>query len=331
MKTSLLRIGIAAAVIMGIQSGCSATLHITNYPLFFDYENNYRGMAVAPVQNNVDPGRFTSELSSGLVSRLNKNGYYRVVDYTHETVDDTQLIDRLLNEPGTDLVTFSTVVGYDENWYERTERRTEYHTYYEEDEDGNEIEYDEPYEVDYPVYERATTAYMSVSVIALKSGEKVYSSELDGSCSEENEDPSDMSDPQNALWCAFNRALDEEVFQLSPIRETIRVKPKDTMKIYRVDAPDKWERTTDFSPNDKMAVSFGFPSTAHYNYFKYDIVYGDSDTVLASEKIYWDGSRKVFYYDIASFMEASGGADTYKIRLWDSNDVAFSREIEVNK
>ena len=331
MKSSLLRIGIAAAVIMGAQCGCSASLQITNYPLFFNHENNYRGMAVAPVQNNVEPGRFTDGLSSGLVRRLKENGYYRVADYTQENIGDKQLVDQLFNKQGIDLVTFSTVVGYDEGWDERTERRTEYHTYYEEDEAGNEVEYNEPYEVDYPIYERTTVAYMSVIVIDLKSGEKVYSAVLDGSCSEENEDLNDMSAPQDALWCAFNRTLSEEVFHLSPIRETIRVKPKDTMKIYRVDSPDKWERTTDFSPKDKIAVSFGFPSTARHNYFKFDIVYGDKDTVVASEKIHWEGERKIYYYDIASFLEASGGADTYKIRLWDSYQVAFSREIEVDK
>ena len=79
-----------------------------------------------------------------------------------------------------------------------------------------------------------------------------------------------------------------------------------------------------------MAISFGFPNAAIYNYFTYDIVYGDNETVIASDSMYWDGkSRKVFQFDIASFLESSGGVKKYKIRLWNRKRVAIEREIKV--
>ena len=243
MKSSLFGMGIVLAGLMGLEAGCSiTTLNVMNYPTFFGNEEDYHSMAVAPVQNSVQPGRFTRELSAGLVSKMYNNGYYDVADYTHEDVSDNQLIAHLSNNTDTELVTFSTVVDYGERWDEHTETRTETRTYYEEDEEGNEIEYTEEYKVKYPVY----------------------------------------------------------------------------------------ERTTDFGPNDMMAISFWFPSAAIYNYFKFDIVYGDDDKVIASEKMYWNGgNRKVFQFDLAAFVENTGGVKKYTIRLWNGKRVAFTRKIKV--
>ncbi len=331
MKSSLLRLGILVGLTMGLQAGCSyTTLHVMNYPSFFRNEQDYQSMAVARVQNSVQPGRFTRELSAGLVSKMYDNGYYDVADYTHEAVSDEQLIAHLSNNTDTELVTFSTVVDYGERWDEHTETRTETRTYYEEDEEGNEIEYTEEYKVKYPVYERTTYADTSVIVLDVQSGRTVYNSVRNGQCYEESEDPGNMSSPMSALWCAFDRSLSSEVYQISPTYDSVRVDAEEVLKVYRVDSENKWVRTTDFGPNDTMAISFGFPSAAIYNYFKYDIVYGDDETVIASDSMYWKGgNRKVFQFDIASFLENSGGVKKYTIRLWNGKRVAFTRKIKV--
>ncbi len=331
MKSSLFGMGIVLAGLMGLEAGCSiTTLNVMNYPTFFGNEEDYHSMAVAPVQNSVQPGRFTRELSAGLVSKMYNNGYYDVADYTHEDVSDNQLIAHLSNNTDTELVTFSTVVDYGERWDEHTETRTETRTYYEEDEEGNEIEYTEEYKVKYPVYERTTYADTSVIVVDVQSGNRVYNSVRNGTCYEEAEDPHDMSSPMSALWCAFDRSLSSEVYQISPTYDSVRIDPEEVMKVYRVESESKWERTTDFGPNDMMAISFWFPSAAIYNYFKFDIVYGDDDKVIASEKMYWNGgNRKVFQFDLAAFVENTGGVKKYTIRLWNGKRVAFTRKIKV--
>ena len=249
MSASALKYGlILAGLTLALQAGCSTQprLVVVNYPGFFGHEQDYQSMAVAPVQNSVQPGRFTRELSAELMRKMYNNGYYDVADYTHEDVSDNQLIAHLRDNTDTELVTFSTVVDYGEQWDKHIESRTATRTYYDEDEDGNEVERVEKYEVKYPVYERTAFANTSVIVMDVQSGNRVYNSVRKGTCYEEAEDPADMSSPMHALWCALDESLDSEVYQISPTLDTLRVDAEDILKVYRVESPSKWERTTSF-------------------------------------------------------------------------------------
>ena len=102
------------------------------------------------------------------------------------------------------------------------------------------------------------------------------------------------------------------------------------MGIYRYNnEEEKWEDTSKFKLDDKMRLVFWFPRVAYYNTFKFDIVYDDDDKVIVSDTLYWSGSYLTFDYNIAPMVEAANNADSYRIRLWNGNRIAFEKKIKV--
>ena len=337
MKTVQIQLFMMVIAIL-LFSGCTSTLYVTNYPGFFRDENTYGSIAVAEVKNDVHYGRYTRQLNADLVNGLYNNGYYYVKDYTNENFSDSELVSHLRENNVADLAVFSTLTNYGENYDQHTETKTQTREYYAVDEDGYTlydangdpiIDHTEEYEVEYTVYERTTFADMSVIVVDVKTGNNVYNSVRENSCYEEVYNPRNFSSKSSARWCALDRVVANEIYQIAPTFESISVRDDDVLEIYRYDQKKGWEEKTKFAADDKMKLVFWFPKAAYYNTFKFDIVYGDDDTELASSSIYWDGNTQSFEYDIASLVSASNGAEKFKIRLWNNKRVAFSKTIKV--
>ena len=325
---------------IGLLSGCGSTLYVTNYPSFFNSDSTYRSIAVAEVRNNVEEYRYTRQLNADVVNGLRENGYYAVADYTRENLTDNELLSHLRENEVTDLAVLSTVTEYGENYGHHIETETKQEVYYAVDEDGNTlyddygdpiIDHTEEYEVEYPVFERTSYANMSVIVVDVPTGNSLYSSIRDGSCYEEAYDPHDFSSTNSARWCALDKAVASEIYQICPTFESVRVDDDDVLGIYRYSNKGEWEKKVKFDINDKMKLVFWFPKAAYYNTFTFDIVYGKEDTVLVSDSIYWEGSNKTFEYDIESLVNASNGERKFKIRLWNGKRIAFDKKIKVNE
>ncbi len=338
MISRLFRIGLLSAAISGTAMGCTTTLYVTNYPGFFTNTSTYESMAVAAVENSVEPGRYTRQLNADIVNGLVNNGFYRVVDYTREDMSDSQVLASLRETNSSDLVVFSTLSNYGEEHSKRIETRTETNTIYKTDEEGYTIYDDngnpvidhiEEYQVDYPVFERTSYADMFVNVVEVGSGNIVYNSTRHGSCYEEAENPHHMSPPNSARWCAIDRAVSSEIYQICPTSEAIRVREKDVLQIYRYDEKDGWTESTKFYPGDVMKLQFWFPNSAYYNTFRFDIVYGRDDTVVISDAIYWEGNVQTFEYEISSIAESLNGEDEFRVRLLNNNHVAISKDIKI--
>lgn len=336
--TVLKRIGLLLGIGTVLLSGCgTTTLYVTNYPGFFSDTSTYDSIAVAAVNNDVQPGRYTRQLNSDVVGGLRNNGFYHVADYTRENMSDSELLSTLRSAGDADLAVFSTVTDYGEQRSERIETRTEEEIIYAVDEEGYTL-YDDngdpivdhirKYDVEYPVFERTSYADMSVIVIEVQSGNSLYNSVRHGSCYEEALDPRDMSSHESARWCALDRAVASEIYQICPTFDSVTVDEDDVMGIYRLDEEKGWQEETKFSMNDKMKLVFWFPKAAYYNTFKFDVVYGD-DVVVLSDSVYWEGSKKAFEYDIQSLVEAANGERKFTIRLWNKKKIAFTKKIKV--
>ena len=329
---------ILMGMVIGLLSGCSSTLYVTNYPSFFNSNTTYSSIAVADVKNNVEEDRYTRQLNADVVSGLRENGYYHVADYTHENLTDSGLIAHLRETESADLAVFSTVTDYGENYDYHIETETKEEIYDAVDEDGYTlydedgdpiVDHVEQYEVEYTVHERTSYADMSVIVIDVNSGNTVYNSVREGSCYEEVYNPDNFSSTNHARWCALDKAVASEVYQICPTSERVSVDDDDVLGIYRYDEKEDWDEGDKFDINDKMKLVFWFPSAAYFNTFRFDIVFGSEDTVLVSDSIYWEGNKKSFEYDIASLVEAASGERKFKIRLWNGNRIAFDRKFKV--
>lgn len=337
--TVLKRIGLLLGIGTVLLSGCgTTTLYVTNYPSFFSDTSTYDSIAVAAVNNDVQPGRYTRQLNSDVVGGLRQNGFYDVADYTRENMSDSELLSTLRSAGDADLAVFSTVTDYGEQRSERIETRTEEEIIYAVDEDGYTL-YDDngdpivdhirKYDVEYPVFERTSYADMSVIVIEVQSGNSLYNSVRHGSCYEEALDPRDMSSHESARWCALDRAVASEIYQICPTFDSVTVDEDDVMGIYQWNPKkDKWEESSKFYPGETMKLVFWFPKAAYYNTFKFDIVDGN-ENVIASDSLYWEGSQKTFEYDIQSLVDAANGETKFAIRLWNGNKIAISKKIKV--
>ena len=332
-------IGLILGVSTALLSGCSSQtkLYVNNYPGFFSGTNSYESIAVAGVSNDVQPGRYTRQLNSDVVNGLRKNGFYTVADYTREDMSDSELLSSLRASEEAELAVFSTVTDYGEQRNERIETRKEEEVIYAVDRDGNTL-YDDDgnaiidhvnkYDVEYPVFERTSYADMSVTVVDVQSGNSLYNSVRHGSCYEEALDPRDMSSHESARWCALDKAVASEIYQICPTFDVIYVDEDNILGIYRLDAEEGWQEDTTFKMGDKMQLVFWFPKDAYFNTFKFDIVYGD-DVVLLSDQIYWEGKQQAFEYDVQSLVEGANGEQRFTIRLWNGKNIAFTKKFKV--
>ena len=328
-----LLLGIAICLL----SGCSATLNVVNYPGFFSSSDTYSSVAVANVVNNVDGYSYTNQLNADIVNGLRKNGYYSVSDYTHENATDEELLINLSENNSADLAIFSTLTDYGENYDSHIETETKEEVYYALDEDGYTIYDDygnpvvdhvEEYEVEHTVYERTSYASMTVIIIDMETGAAVYDNSKDGSCYEEYTDYPMFSSEDSGRWCAIDKAVAKQIYQICPTYEQVTVDKDEVLGIYR-HGDEGWEEETKFGISDQMKLAFWFPKAAYYNTFKFDIVYGSDDIVVASEHVYWEGKKLSFDYDIADLVDASNGAEKFTIRLWNGKNIAFDKTIKV--
>lgn len=319
-------------------TGCSQTLlDVRSYPTFFSSSNSYGSIAVAGAENYVEPDRYTGKLSSELIKGLQNNGYYAVIDYSHEKIDDSEMLAQLRDTSTADLALFSTLTDYGENYNYYIETETRERIIYAVDENGSTlyddqnnavIDHVEKYIVEHPVYEKTSHAALSVIIVDVKTGQAVYDAVKQKTCYEKSYNEDDISYEDAGRWCALSKAIDDHLHQICPNKEKVTANHDEILNIYRSSDNENWEKETKFNINDKMRLTFSFPEQAYYNTFTFDIVYG-GDNILTYENLYWEGQEFVFEYDIASLVKDSNGESKYTIRIWNGDHIAFDKTIKV--
>lgn len=332
----LFKFNILALFVAGTM-GCSTTLKVTYYPEFFSSDISYQSIAVASVQNVVDPGAYTKDLNKKIIKDLNKAEFYLVKDYTNTKMTDNEMLSYLYETGTADLALFSTLTDYGE-WYDQhTETRQESEDIYAVDEDGytQMDEFDNPvvdhteyYDVDYTVYERTSYASLKVQLIEVQTGRSLMDTYKSGQCSSESEDSDLWSPSASERWCAIEDAMDTEVYQITPTKENIKIDEDEVMVLYHHKSEYR-DKGKNFPIDDTLRVVLSFPKKALYNTFTYDIVYGSDDTIVFEDSIYWDGNTYFRDYPIRELVEISDGAQKFEIRLWNDGKVAFSKTIKI--
>ena len=329
MKTSIIPIGIIGCVLF-LTAGCSTSLKVTNYPGFFSNNPGYQSMAVGKSENALRTGRHYDRMNSYIVGVLAGNEYYHILNYTTANVSDDELLYRLQTTQKADLVLFCTLTDYDANYSSHTESYQESEDIYVEDEDGNEVlDHTEYYNIEYEVYDMSSYAEVYFNVIDVNTGQSIYNKSKRGSCSDSSEDPDALASQSEAEWCAVEDALDSGLYQIMPTDETISVRDSDVIKTFRHKIDNEWDEESSFSPDDTVRIVFSFPKEALYNVFKFDIVYGNDDTILISNDIYWQGDNEVFEFKASELRAISNGAEKFTIRLWNDGKPAIENKIKI--
>ena len=330
-----------ALLSMGMMTGCgSVGFDVVRYPEFWPDDAAYDSIAVAPVTNQMQPGRFVQELNDGVVREIAKNGTYAVADYTSNRQGDAAILNRVRETKEVDLVLFSTIMGYsvsvdEEERYETVEEpvyAVDADGFQLFDDDGNPvIDHIDYVEVAYPWFTTDSEATINVSVHRAD-GMQIYSKNASASCHDEGEHPFALQSPKEMESCAVWEAMNNAVSLVQPVWRHITMDGDRLLGIYRWDN-NKVEETTKFSSiEDTFIVSIYLPSEARLNAFSFDIVARDDEyaTALVTESFVWNSEDEVVYqYSIKNLYEASGGKKEFAVRFWSNNNIVMTKDIEL--
>lgn len=327
-----------ALIGMGCTKQNYAHFDLVYYPTFFSSDASYGSIAIAPVENTVEPGNYTRQLGSDLVQGYVNNNSYKVYNYTTEYMPDNELIAHLREKGNIDLVLLSSVVNYGEERSERVDTKYEDETIYRTDANGNRV-YDENghaivertirHAYDYKVFERNTYAAIAVQLIDVATGNSVWTSTRNKSCYEEELNPRKFSSSGNARWCAFDKVTSDIVFQTSPTSKRVNNLAENVIGIQRND-DGTWEEETDIPLNENVRFVFWFPEEAMHNSFSFDIIAAESKKKLAGDKMSYEGKSFVYTYSMSELVNLAGGEQEFLVRLWDYKGMVVSREFEVD-
>ena len=326
--------------------GCSTTstthtLQIIEYPGFFAVNSAYQSIAIAPIQNSVEPGVYSQKLNENLVKGLNEKKYYRILDYTNTIKDDNELLSHLQESGTADLVVFSTLTDYWEKYDTDVETKQESEDVYAVDENGYTLmdDYNRPvvdhveyYDIEYPIYKLIGLAKMNIQLIDVQTGITLINKDIEGSYSDTDDDPDDLKTPEYARESALQSVIRNEITEFSPRKIELKIKENEVMAIYH-HKPENHDKGYVFSQDDTLRVVLNFPKEALYNTFAYDIVYNDeaskNEMMMLSDEFRWDGTPYLRDLPIHDLLSLSHGAKTYHIRLWYHDQIVFSKKIEV--
>ena len=326
---------------IGCLSGCgSVPLDVIRYPEFWSHDG-YDSIAVAPVTNQRQPGRFEEETGNGIVQRLVDTGSYRVSDYTYYTRGDGALMHRIAETREVDLVLFTTISDYDVSFTEEVRYEIEEIPVYAMDEEGYQI-YDENGE---PVIERYETvhtpypwylvdAYATIHAsVFLSTGGQLYEGSTSDTCHDEGGHPSEIAGPHEMQSCAVRAAMRTAVDLVQPVVRRIRVDEDQLLGIYTLDGEQMKETKKFPSLEDTVYLKIDMPDTANFNTFSIDIVPQDNDeqaAPLTVETFVWNSAMDLVYaYPVRELYEKSGGQKEYTVRFWNQNRVALTKSFEL--
>ena len=318
-------------------SGKTQELSFIHYPDFFSSGEAYHSIAVAPVRNTLEPGVYTNAVSERLIQELNSAEYYLVSDHTGMNEDDEALLDYLYQTGSADLALFCTLTDYGESFddYVETEEKSE--DVYAVDEDGQTIydengapviDHTEYYEIEYTVYKKEAYASVYVQLVDVRTGESLMDSYERGTDIDRVTDPDDFSSTEDGRRYAARSAIGYLVHQISPTKRSTKIKEDDVMSLTHRNE-EGYGNT--YSVDDTLVMELKFPEAALYNTFKYDIVDGSDNIVLFSDSVYWDGNEYYTEYPVSELLSRSNGNKKFEVRLWNGENVLFSKKIKVKK
>lgn len=314
-------------------------LNLINYPSFFSSSETYISLAIAPVENTVDPGLYTPQLNRKIVEKFKDRSAYEVYDYTNKNMNGSELITHLREKGDIDLVLLSSVVDYSEEYSERVDRRYETETIYVLDAEGNQV-YDEygraiiertyDYTYDYSVYGRTTHATMLIQLIDVASGNSIWTDKRDGDTYSEEQSMDDFGSITDSRQLALDNVIFDIVRLTSPLLSGYTFKyADDVIRIQRLD-DDEWEDETDIPFEEEVKLTFKFPSYAKYNTFSFDIIATESQKKLAGDKMYYEDKDFEYKFKMSDLVNLADGEEKFEVRLWDYKGIVVSREFEVD-
>ncbi len=320
------------------------TMSYIEYPVFFNAKDSYKTVVVGPVENAVDPEKYGQFIATNLVAKVQHNGAYKVIDASKGGLSEDELAEKGRAADPNALVLTSTITNYGE--IRSTDvgslgigassssatagasvsasnngrvRATEY---------ASATESRKSVSVPVLNFNRAMYAKLNVVLKRVSDGEIVSSEMIFAIASEQGMFGLNMSAEEERLKRALDDVTTNAVYYIAPSQESMKIEPDKILLIQKYGTED-WEDSSKFAPEDNIRVVFVISPRVAFNDFQITLKADGKPDPIDQQAINYSGAAAVFEYKAADLLEASGGVETYSVRLTYGNQTLSTKKFKI--
>jgi len=314
-------------------SGCgSVAIDVVRYPDFWSSDRTFDTIAVGPVENSWERGKFEGAVADRVVSDLVENGSYRVYDHTRDFSG--------VFPYEAELAVYGKITNYNHENTTETRYRTEENVIYKLDKHGHPlrdeegrpiVDHIEYVQVPYPWFNADAYSTMNVQVYTVADGAVVYSKNVSGHCHDDGPSPRSLTPPPALMRCAVLDMADTAADKIAPNWKRVYADIDDLLQV-RHQTAKGWEFDTTFSWGDpELKIRLVFPDAARMNKFSFDIIPADIPEPFHQEEFVWESeySAVEYTYPIADFANADVAGGKFQLRLWNRGKVIAVRDFKI--
>lgn len=344
-----LLIAVMAFGFLAIFGACTQqplVINYVEYPSFFTSNDTYKTIVVGPVDNAVDPGKYSQLVATNLVAKVQHNGAYKIIDSTKGDPDEDKLSEKGRSADPNALIMTSTITNYGEIRSTDVEalgfgassssatvgagvsasnngtvRAGKYATATESRKS-----------VSVPVLNFSRAMYAKLNVVLKKAsdGEIVSNEMVFAIAAESGMFGLNMSSEEERLKRALDDLTTNAAYQICPSNESMTIEPDKILLIQKY-GTDDWEDASRFTPEDTIRVVFVISPRVAFNDFQLTLRAEGKPEPLDEQAINYSGSAAVFEYKAADLFSATGGAEVYSVRLSYGNKAISTKKFKISE
>jgi hypothetical protein len=321
-------------------AGCSKTITITQYPVF--YKPELKTLAVVPFRNASHDRNAGSAVADHLSAALMSNGTYQVFNRADvkSLLDEHDLQIAFGGNAGAAAAKFkkmgkvqAMLTGTVTTYAATTHTETKQVPQYNYDRNGNRY-FTGAYETEIFTRNEANVV-VSAALIRVSDGTTIYATPeaVHGTCvSETGFGGSPPDRDQNAcLAAATNDAVQQLVLQFAVCRVDIKVDPSKDFRTASDLYDKKFDYTDKFGVDDEQVlVVLKLPAARDRNRFRIVIVHQDEREPVASLDIVWSRDNGSFGYAFSpKEIVAHGGPGKYTAKFYSGPEPAMTHDFTI--
>ncbi len=338
------RIALLSLAVLGpcVTGGCSRKIPIYQIPAF--YTKDLRSIAVQPFRSASHRQGVGDTIASQLAAALAHNGTYRV--YNRQDLkalmdehdlrlllggsDASRSASALRKLGKVDALLIGTVSSYAVNT--NRQRITEPEKYWDSRQKRWVV-------LGYKSYVKTrhdAVVEVTASLIDVRTGRPIGSTNPSARAIDNSEGSPPRKSAAQCLATARGNVIGDLVATFAIVRKVISVNPKKVLKIASKRVAGKWVEPKTLSASaEEMFIVVDLPAVCDRNYFRYEILRKNGDTVLAGEKFLWrrmdsgQGGRPFAFSPRGLFVKQGAGDYTVLFYSGLKAEPVFTRDLKI--
>ena len=349
LKKCLFTALFGASVTFGCSFQQPSNISFIEYPSFFSQRDEYQTLVVGPIENVIEPDKYTHLVASNLVVKMRQNGAYKIIDATKDKMDEAALREKGRKADPNALVLTGTIINYGEisstqvdsvgitsqsasvsagERYSANSNGTQRYGAYTSGRVSRK-------EINVPVlnFSKAMYAKLNVNLTRVSDGEVIANDTVFAIASESSMFGLNMSDKEDRLKRALDDLTTNAVYYLAPSVETLTVDPNEVLLVQTygfVMGEEGWKKATKFSQDETIRVVFTISPRTALNDFELVLKADKVQEPIAVYQINYSGVDVVYEYKASELVEATG-KNSFNVQLVYNNKVLSKQSFDVKK